>query len=68
MSDTAEEICISNTSPYPFKQEYMVARLFAAADDDPLTVLRMAQVRDCLISTDRERLTDAYPTLLDCCA
>jgi hypothetical protein len=46
-------------SPYPFEQEYMVARLFAVDDATPLTVLQMALVRDCLIGADRERLRDA---------
>ena len=46
-------------SPYPFKQEYMVARLFAVDGATPLTVLQMALVRDCLIGADRERLRDA---------
>ena len=46
-------------SPYPFKQEYVVVRLFAAVADAPLTVLQMALVRDCLLGADRERLKDA---------
>ena len=46
-------------SPYPFKQEYMIARLFAVDDTTPLTILQMALVRDCLIGADRERLKDA---------
>mmetsp|Transcript_55124 Transcript_55124/g.115349 ORF Transcript_55124/g.115349 Transcript_55124/m.115349 type:complete len:484 (-) Transcript_55124:655-2106(-) len=46
-------------SPYPFKQEYIVARLFAADEAAPLTVLHMALVRDCLVGADRERLKDA---------
>ena len=46
-------------SPYPFKQEYMIARLFAVDDTTPLTVLRTALVRDCLLGADRERLRDA---------
>jgi len=46
-------------SPYPFKQEYMVARKATADDNHPLTVLNMALVRDCLLGADRERLRDA---------
>jgi ribonuclease HI len=46
-------------SPYPFKQEYMIARLLAEEDTTPLTVLQVALVRDCLIGADRERLRDA---------
>ncbi len=46
-------------SPYPFKQEYLIARRFAADDATPLTVLHMALVRDSVIDADRERLKDA---------
>ena len=46
-------------SPYPFKQEYMIARQLAVDDTAPLTVLQVALVRDCLIGADRERLRDA---------
>ena len=46
-------------SPYPFQQEYLIARRFAADDTDPLTVLHMALVRDSLIGADRERLKHA---------
>ena len=46
-------------SPYPFQQEYLIARRFATNDATPLTVLHMALVRDSLIGADRERLKDA---------
>jgi ribonuclease HI len=46
-------------SPYPFKQEYLLARSFTAGDSTPLTVLQVALVRDCLLGADRERLREA---------
>ena len=45
--------------PYPYKQEYLIARRFDADDATPLSVLRMALVRDSLMGADRERLKDA---------
>ena len=45
--------------PYPYKQEYLIARRFDADDATPLSVLRMALVRDSLVGADRESLKDA---------
>ena len=62
-TDTIMVECLTSlrrvVSPYPFKQEYLIARKFDADDATPLTVLHMALVRDCLIGADRERLKDA---------
>ena len=45
-------------TPYPFKQEYIIARLIAD-EDAPVTVMQMALVRDCLTGNGSERLQDA---------
>lgn len=62
-NDTFMVECLTSlrkvVSPYPFKQEYLIARLFDVEDTTPLTVLHMALVRDCLIGAGCERLKDA---------